>query len=239
MTWKTRKMARRQLHNQKASLNRNFKGYMLLGGIAISLAMVAFMTESNRSPIRNSLNAIQQGRRLDHNDAVVCLNYTKVGYIPELFNCDQKKNGAIILYILGVLYMFVGLSIVCDEFFVPALEGFVEAFNISDDVAGATFMAAGGSAPELFTSFMGVFVAKSSVGFGTIVGSAVFNVLFVIGMCAMFSKEILVLTWWPLFRDCTYYAISLGVLAYFFGGGAQPGIIEWWESLLLLVLYGG
>lgn len=135
--------------------------------------------------------------------------------------------------------MFVGLSIVCDEFFVPALEGFVEAFNISDDVAGATFMAAGGSAPELFTSFMGVFVAKSSVGFGTIVGSAVFNVLFVIGMCAMFSKEILVLTWWPLFRDCTYYAISLGVLAYFFGGGKNPGVIEWWESLLLLVLYAG
>lgn len=85
-------MARRQLHNQKASLNRNFKGFMLLGGIAISLAMVAFMTESNRSPIRNSLNAIQQGRRLDHNSAVVCLNYTKVGYIPELFDCDQKKK---------------------------------------------------------------------------------------------------------------------------------------------------
>ena len=119
-----------------------------------------------------------------------------------------------VLYILGV-YMFVGLSIVCDEFFVPALEGFVEAFSISDDVAGATFMAAGGSAPELFTSFMGVFVAKSSVGFGTIVGSAVFNVLFVIGMCAMFSKDILVLTWWPLFRDCTYYAFSLEILAYF------------------------
>ena len=64
------------------------------------------------------------------------------------------------------------------------------------------FMAAGGSAPELFTSFMGVFVAKSNVGFGAIVGSAVFNVLFVIGMCAIFSKDILALTWWPLFRDC-------------------------------------
>jgi K+-dependent Na+/Ca+ exchanger-like protein len=182
---------------------------------------------------------VQKGRRLDHNSGVVCSDETKEGYIPELFTCEQKANGAIVFYILGVLYMFVGLSIVCDEFFVPALEGFVEAFNISDDVAGATFMAAGGSAPELFTSFMGVFVAKSSVGFGTIVGSAVFNVLFVIGMCAMFSKEILVLTWWPLFRDCSYYAMSLGVLAYFFGGGEVPGRIEWWESLLLLVLYAG
>lgn len=38
------------------------------------------------------------------------------------------------------------------------------------------FFSPGGSAPELFTSVMGVFVAESDVGFGTIVGSAVFNV---------------------------------------------------------------
>ncbi|CAE7346526.1 Slc24a1, partial [Symbiodinium sp. KB8] len=68
----------------------------------------------------------------------------------------------------------------------------------------ATFMAAGGSAPELFTSFIGVFISVSNVGFGTIVGSAVFNVLFVIGMCAIFSREVLALTWWPLFRDSTF-----------------------------------
>ena len=59
---------------------------------------------------------------------------------------------------------------------------------MSDDVAGATFMAAGGSAPELFTSLFGVFIARSSVGIGTIVGSAVFNILFVIGCCAIFAK---------------------------------------------------
>ena len=70
-----------------------------------------------------------------------------------------------------------------------------ERWEITEDVAGATFMAAGGSAPELFTSIMGVYVAKSDVGFGTIVGSAVFNVLFVIGLCAIFAKEVLELTW--------------------------------------------
>ena len=32
-------------------------------------------------------------------------------------------------------------------------------------------MAAGGSAPELFTSIVGVFLARSDVGFGTIIGS--------------------------------------------------------------------
>ena len=51
--------------------------------------------------------------------------------------------------------MFLALAIVCDEFFVPALEMIGETLEISDDVAGATLMAAGGSAPELFTSFLG------------------------------------------------------------------------------------
>jgi len=93
------------------------------------------------------------------------------------------------------------VQIVCDEFFVPALEVIIEDFNIPDDVAGATFMAAGGSAPELATSFIGVFISRSNVGFGTIVGSAVFNVLFVIGCCAFFSTGKLQLTWWPLARE--------------------------------------
>jgi hypothetical protein len=42
-------------------------------------------------------------------------------------------------------YLFLGLAIVCDDFFVASLEKLSEAFNLSDDVAGATFMAAGSS----------------------------------------------------------------------------------------------
>ena len=109
--------------------------------------------------------------------------------------------------------------------------------NLSMDVAGATLMAAGGSAPELFTSMIGTF-KESDVGFGTIVGSAVFNVLFVIGMCAIFSKEVLTLTWWPLFRDCTYYVIGLFTLYTFFAI-TSPGEILYWEALVLLIEYFG
>ena len=129
---------------------------------------------------------------------------------------DTANSAVICVHIFGVLVMFMALSIVCDEFFVPALEVVVERWQIDPDIAGATFMAAGGSAPELFTSFIGTF-AESAVGFGTIVGSAVFNVLFVIGTCAVASKEPLHLTWWPLARDCTYYCISLLTLALLFG----------------------
>ena len=100
-------------------------------------------------------------------------------------------------------------------------------------MAGATFMAAGGSAPELFTAVIGVFVAFSDVGIGTVVGSAVFNILFVIGMCALFSKTVLHLTWWPLFRDCTFYSVALITLILFF----VDNFIMWWEALLLLFVY--
>lgn len=100
---------------------------------------------------------------------------------------------------------------------------------------------AGGSAPELTTSLIGTFLSESDVGFGTIVGSAVFNVLFVIGMCAVFSKEVLKLTWWPLFRDSTYYIMALGLLALFFGGPTQESkfLIEFWEALILFLAYIG
>jgi sodium/potassium/calcium exchanger 2 len=135
--------------------------------------------------------------------------------------------------------MFLALAIVCDEYFVPALEVMSGEYhlNLTPDISGATLMAAGGSAPELFTSFIGTF-QKSEVGFGTIVGSAVFNVLFVIGMCSLLSKEVLKLTWWPLFRDSTYYAIGLLVLAIFVGV-VTPAIITWWEAFVLFVMYIG
>lgn len=62
--------------------------------------------------------------------------------------------------------------------------------------------------------------------------------LFVLGMCVLFSKEVLQLTWWPLFRDCTVYAFGLLVLALFFVV-STPKQIDWWEALILLLMYGG
>ena len=154
-------------------------------------------------------------------------------YPKDLFTLKQKEQGWIVLHVIAVLYMFLALAIVCDEFFVPALHVISSKLKISDDVAGATFMAAGGSAPELFTSIIGLFFSDSQVGFGTIVGSAVFNVLFVIGMCAMFSKTLLHLTWWPLLRDSLFYIAALTLLIGFF----YDGSIEWYEALILFFVY--
>uniref|UniRef100_A0A8B9KMB4 Solute carrier family 24 member 2 n=1 Tax=Astyanax mexicanus TaxID=7994 RepID=A0A8B9KMB4_ASTMX len=160
-------------------------------------------------------------------------NESQGEYPEDLFSLEQRRRGAVVLHMIGMLYMFIALAIVCDEFFVPALTVITEKLAISDDVAGATFMAAGGSAPELFTSVIGVFISHSNVGIGTIVGSAVFNILFVIGMCAVFSKEILNLTWWPLFRDVSFYILGLIMLIVFF----LDNYISYWESIALLTAY--
>ncbi|KAM6950337.1 sodium/potassium/calcium exchanger 2-like [Lycodopsis pacificus] len=159
--------------------------------------------------------------------------HKKGDYPVDIFSVEERQQGWVALHLLGMIYMFVALAIVCDEFFVPGLEVITVRLDISDDVAGATFMAAGGSAPELFTSLIGVFISHSNVGIGTIVGSAVFNILFVIGMCAIFSREMLHLTWWPLFRDVTFYILDLIMLIVFF----LDNTILWWESLMLLMGY--
>ncbi|XP_046447857.1 sodium/potassium/calcium exchanger Nckx30C-like isoform X1 [Daphnia pulex] len=177
-------------------------------------------------------HATAEVKKAGNNESVV-ENKPQPLFPTDLFTQEERQRGAVVFHVAGVVYMFVALAVVCDEFFVPSLDVIIEKLNIPDDVAGATFMAAGGSAPELFTSVIGVFVSFDDVGIGTIVGSAVFNILFVIGMCALFSKTLLTLTWWPLFRDCTFYSISLIALVLFF----MDNLIVWWEAALLLLLY--
>lgn len=169
--------------------------------------------------------------------AAPCEGYCAGFLYPLTWEIEEirKLIYPIFLYIGGVLYCFLAIAIICDEFFVPALERISKKFNISPDVAGATLMAAGGSAPELCTSFVGT-LNESPVGFGTIVGSAVFNVLFVIGACAFAAPSELELDWWPLFRDSFYYCLSLMIMAIFFGY-ISPSRIYWYEALCLFLLY--
>lgn len=151
---------------------------------------------------------------------------------PDQPKLKKAKWAWIFWYTFQIIYMFCALAIVCDEFFVPALECFVDEFGISMDVAGATFMAAGGSMPELFTSYIATF-KESEVGFAAIVGSAVFNVLFVIAVCAIASDEVLTLTWWPLARDCSFYLVALIAVVLVF----MDNVVHSYEAILLLCIY--
>ncbi|XP_038582912.1 sodium/potassium/calcium exchanger 4 isoform X2 [Micropterus salmoides] len=153
----------------------------------------------------------------------------------DLFTNPERKSGAVLLHIVAALYMFLALAITCDEYFVTSLEKICEKLDLSEDVAGATFMAAGSSAPELFASIIGVFITHGDVGVGTIVGSAVFNILCIIGVCGIFAGQVVILTWWAVFRDSFYYTLSvLALIAFIYDEK-----IVWWESLVLVVMYAG
>ncbi|MED6282843.1 hypothetical protein CHARACLAT_002495 [Characodon lateralis] len=153
----------------------------------------------------------------------------------DLFTNNERKSGAVLLHITATLYMFLALAITCDEYFVTSLEKICEKLDLSEDVAGATFMAAGSSAPELFASVIGVFITHGDVGVGTIVGSAVFNILCIIGVCGIFAGQVVVLTWWAVFRDSSYYTLSVVALIAFI----YDDKIVWWESLVLVIMYAG
>jgi sodium/potassium/calcium exchanger 2 len=230
-----RKRKRQQKHIAKY---RTIGFLILIGG-----AFVINKSQSNESTIRKLMDINRHRSDIEGSVLDRIQTFSKVDSGIDESPCNGKNRvtnkSFLFLYGAGVIYMFFAIAIVCDEFFVPALEEIASEnyFDLSMDVAGATLMAAGGSAPELFTSLIGTFQG-SEVGFGTIVGSAVFNVLFVIGMCAMFSKDVLTLTWWPLARDCAYYAVGLSMLA-IFCGVVSPGRIEAWEALVLFGLYVG
>jgi len=153
--------------------------------------------------------------------------------VCDSFLVSHYKMVAMALLMWGIFYMFWGLAIVCDDYFVSSLEDISEALNLSSDVAGATFMAAGSSAPELFTSLMGVFAVKNDVGIGTIVGSAVFNLCCIIGGTALFTPQVLTIDWKPITRDTFFYAISIAAMIFVL----KDGLVTLIEAIALIVCY--
>eukprot|EP00929_Paragymnodinium_shiwhaense_P009523 TRINITY_DN113723_c0_g1_i1.p1 TRINITY_DN113723_c0_g1~~TRINITY_DN113723_c0_g1_i1.p1 ORF type:complete len:588 (+),score=146.21 TRINITY_DN113723_c0_g1_i1:139-1902(+) len=196
-------------------------------GLVALLACVstAFSARGHEGRISAAALAGGGARRLEE-------SYPPDPFLKEPYEEDPRR-WLVILHAIGICYMLLGLNTVCDMYFTGALEHMVNQWNIKPDVAGATFMAAGGSAPELFTSLIATTIVENDVGFGTIVGSAVFNVLFVIGACGLVATEEITLTWWPLFRDCSYYSVGLASLAFF----AADGTVSFLEALILFIGY--
>jgi Ca2+/Na+ antiporter len=90
-------------------------------------------------------------------------------------NNEEASFIPIVFLLLIALASFYYQALVTEERFVPALNVISKRLRISDDVAGATLMAAGASSPELFAALVSVFITHSALGTGTVVGSEVCN----------------------------------------------------------------
>ncbi|XP_014204794.1 sodium/potassium/calcium exchanger 3-like [Copidosoma floridanum] len=152
---------------------------------------------------------------------------------PDGLTREQRQKGFLIFHIIVAVYSFFLLAIVCDDFFVPSITRICEKIGMSKDVAGATFMAAASSSPELFINIIGTFVTEGDLGVGTIVGSAVFNILAVPACCGLFASQVLDLDWWPISRDSMAYGITVLLLIV----TLRDGRIEWYEAFILVLCY--
>lgn len=138
----------------------------------------------------------------------------------------------IFISIIGLIFVFYLLAKICDQYFVESLDMIANKLRLSEDVTGATFMAIGSSAPELFTAIIALTkVGAEEVGAGTIVGSAIFNVLVIVGASAVVATAYL--KWKPVIRDLLFYIFAILILLFTF----QDGSITLSESFLYIVGY--
>ncbi|MGF1532601.1 MAG: calcium/sodium antiporter [Bernardetiaceae bacterium] len=137
--------------------------------------------------------------------------------------------------LLIILVTFYVMSEVVESHFLDSLDNISNWLKLPPDVAGATLLALGTSAPEISTSLLALFLgenANPAMGVGTIVGSAVFQMLVVIGFAAVVRT--CVLDWRPLLRDSIAYTISIGLLLWFMYDGKFTLL----ESIGFVVAYG-
>jgi K+-dependent Na+/Ca+ exchanger-like protein len=131
------------------------------------------------------------------------------------------------MYLAGLIVSFYLLYFFSEHYFIPSLDKISGRFKLSSDISGATLMAAGSSAPELAVVIVSILKSGSheSIGIGTIIGSALFN-LFVIAGGVMVIKSNQKMVWQPLVRDLVFYALSIVFLVWFF----SDGVFSLWEA---------
>lgn len=87
--------------------------------------------------------------------------------------------------VLGGVLIIWGSSLTVDS------AGYIaKVFGMSDRFIGLTIVALGTSLPELFTSVTAAIKGKADIAIGNIVGSNIFNILFVIGTTSLITPVV-------------------------------------------------
>ncbi|XP_029029858.1 sodium/calcium exchanger 2a isoform X2 [Betta splendens] len=164
-----------------------------------------------------------------------------------------------IVYFLGLMYLFLGVSIIADRFMAsievitsqekkvtitkPNGETTVTTVRIwNETVSNLTLMALGSSAPEILLSVIEVCghnFDAGELGPGTIVGSAAFNLFVIIGLCVWVipdgeSRKIKHLR---VFFITAFWSIFAYIWLYLILAVISPGIVEVWEAVVTLLYF--
>lgn len=119
-----------------------------------------------------------------------------------------KKSMGVLLFltIIGL-----GLIVWGSDVTVDSASAIASDLGFSERFIGLTIVALGTSLPELFTSVSAAWKGKAGIAIGNIVGSNIFNVLFVVGTTAMITPVVFVSD----FVADTLIVISAGILLWF------------------------
>lgn len=93
---------------------------------------------------------------------------------------NMKLSKALLITVLGL-----GLIILGSQFAVDAATAMARILGLSERFIGLTIVALGTSLPELFTSVAAARKGNADIAIGNIVGSNIFNILFIVGLSSL------------------------------------------------------
>ena len=103
---------------------------------------------------------------------------------PEASTATPSMSAArITLFIVLGLAALIGGG----ELFVEGACGIARQAGVSETIIGLTLVAGGTSLPELATSIVAARKGQSGLAIGNVVGSNIFNIFFILGVCATVS----------------------------------------------------
>lgn len=91
---------------------------------------------------------------------------------------------AIVLTVVGLAAIIVG-----GTFSVDCAEALALAWGMSESLVGLTILALGTSLPELVTSVVASIKKENDIAIGNVIGSNLFNVMFILGLSAMITPH--------------------------------------------------
>ena len=165
----------------------------------------------------------------------VFMIYTVMGAkngMPTASEEEAKKNKSKGLF-KDVFYVFAGLAalIVGSNIFVDNATEIARLLGVSEAVIGLTIVAAGTSLPELATSIVAARKGQSAIAIGNVIGSNVFNILFIIGLTGVITPmQIVGLT-------NIDFAVMLGSMLLLWLMSFTKYTLSRWEGAVLALLY--
>lgn len=161
-----------------------------------------------------------------------------INYFPaDFLDPYLRHNGGFVLHIIIFAYLCFVMAVVIDSYFLQSLQYFCSVLNIPPNISGCTFMALGTSSPEFFSSAISVFMGESTIGTGAIVGSSIFNILAIPGICGLtvflFRIPMLKMRYWSIGRDIIFYSITIIIFVL----SIKDNSVDWLESWIFLFIY--